>query len=265
MDKRGVTMASAATATDFPRAVPDAEAPGWRPVRPRTLVDHAVEAIVAGAARGAILPGDHIVETDLARALGMSRVPVREALRLLESQGLVSSVPYKGIRLIPITRERLDHVVEVRVALETTAARRAFAGRAAGSEAVRGLQRIIDELELMATRQDGYGLASADAAFHRELCRLSGNEVLCSVWEGLARQLTIVVGLSTLDKPMDRIVTEHRVLLETLVRGQAAEIDRAIEEHIRDQNAALDFEAIVAARRAARARPARGAAGILGR
>lgn len=82
--------------------------PTWEPVRPRTLVDQAVEAIVAGAARGVILPGDRIVEADLARALGMSRVPVREALRLLESQGLVSSAPYKGIRLTPVTRARLN-------------------------------------------------------------------------------------------------------------------------------------------------------------
>jgi DNA-binding GntR family transcriptional regulator len=57
-------------------------------------VDDAVDAIVAGAARGLILPGDRIVETEVARALGVSRVPVREALRLLESQGLVVNESY---------------------------------------------------------------------------------------------------------------------------------------------------------------------------
>ena len=75
-----------------------------KPARRRTLVDQVVDAIVAGAARGVILPGDRIVETEIAQELSMSRVPVREALRLLESQGLVVSSPYKGVRLNPVTR-----------------------------------------------------------------------------------------------------------------------------------------------------------------
>ncbi len=229
-------------------------APTWRPVRPRTLVDQVVDAIIAGAARGVILPGDRIVENEIARGLGMSRVPVREALRLLESQGLVISEPYKGIRLTPVTRARLEQVIEVRIALEQTAARRLLAlGRDRGN-GLASLERTIGELELMATRQDAYGIASADAAFHRELCRLSGNEVLCSVWELLARQLTILVGLSTLRKPMEGIVAEHRMLLAAVARGQPSEMEKAIEEHVRGQNDALDFEAIIAERRRVRDR-----------
>ena len=220
-----------------------------RPARRRTLVDQVVEAIVAGAARGIILPGDRIVETEIALELKMSRVPVREALRLLESQGLVVSSPYKGVRLNPVTRARLDQLSEVRVALEKAAARRAvMLGRNKGS-ALGALERKTDELERMAARQDTYGIASADAAFHRELCRLSENEVLCSVWETLARQLTIIVGLSTLSKPMDGIVAEHRALLSAFSRGRLSELDRALEEHIRIQNDALDFEAIIEERR----------------
>lgn len=231
-------------------------APSWEPVRPRTLVDQAVEAIVAGAARGVILPGDRIVERELSHALGISRVPVREALRLLESQGLVSSEPYKGIRLTPVTRDRLSQVIEVRVVLETTAARRALIRKQNKGPALRGLEKIVNELELMATREDAYGLACADAAFHRELCKLSGNDVLCKMWESLSRQLTIVVGLSTLDKSMDGIVEEHRVLIEIFARGKGTELDRALEEHIRVKNDALDFESIVEQRRIMRDRGA---------
>jgi DNA-binding GntR family transcriptional regulator len=230
----------------------------WQPVRPRTLVDQVVDAIVAGAARGVILPGDRIVEAEIAQGLGMSRVPVREALRLLESQGLVVSEPYKGIRLTPVTRVRLDQLIEVRVALETAAARRVVTQGKHKGDGLSGLERRIDELELMATRQDAYGIASADASFHRELCHLSGNEVLCTVWESLARQLTIIVGLSTLSKPMAGIVAEHRALLSAFRRGKPAEMDRAIEEHVRLQNDALDFEAIIEERR--RLRDSRNAA-----
>ena len=62
------------------------------------------------------------------------------------------------------------------------------------------LNRHVDELELMGARQDAYGFASADTAFHRALCQFSGNEVLCDLWEMLSRQLTIIVGLSTSGK-----------------------------------------------------------------
>ena len=98
--------------------------PDWQPLQPQTLVDHAIEAIIAGAAAGLILPGDRIVEVDLARKLGVSRVPVREALRLLESQGVVVSEPYKGIKLRPVTNERVSDLIEARIALEASAVAR---------------------------------------------------------------------------------------------------------------------------------------------
>src|SRR3546814_7824437 len=101
--------------------------PAREAARPQTLVDHAVPAIISEAARGVILPGDRIVESELAKALKISRVPIREALRILESQGVVTSEPYKGIRLMPVTRERLDQILEVRVALEIIATRSAIA------------------------------------------------------------------------------------------------------------------------------------------
>jgi DNA-binding GntR family transcriptional regulator len=226
----------------------------WRKVRPRTLVAQAADSIVAAVARGLILPGDRIVEQELADALGTSRVPVREALRLLESQGLVVSVPYKGMRLIPLTRTRIDEVIEVRVALEVTAARRALAHGRNDGAAILILQRAIEELELMATRRDSYGLASADTAFHREMCGLSGNEMLCTMWETIARQLTIIVGLSTLGKSMQGIVEEHRSLLEVFAGGDATALDQAIGEHVRAQTAAVDFEQLIAERRETRAR-----------
>lgn len=223
---------------------------GWEKLRPRTLVDQAMEAIVAGASRGLILPGDRIVETEIAQQLGISRVPVREALRLLESQGLVVSEPFKGIRLMPVTRERLDQALEARVALETAAARRALA-RSVGPEA---LEARLRELELMAARGDTYGCAAADTEFHRTLCRMSGNDVLCALWEQLAKQITIIVGLSTLDKSMEEIVAEHRTLLRVFATGKPDAVQRALEEHIRLQNEAIDFEQLVEQRRRGRAR-----------
>jgi DNA-binding GntR family transcriptional regulator len=230
----------------------DAGPASWRRLRPRTLVDMVIEALVAGVARGLILPGDRVVETELAQRLGVSRVPVREALRILESQGLVVNEPYKGIRLIPVSRKRINDLIETRIALETTAATRAIREGRNGPREIAALSRCIQTLEEASARNDPYAFANADTEFHRVLCGFSGNEVLCNLWEGLARQATIFFGLSTLSKPMSEIIGEHHALLAAFGSGDITALQRELEEHIAAQTNKVDFEGIVAQRRASR-------------
>jgi DNA-binding GntR family transcriptional regulator len=101
----------------------------------------------------------------------------------------------------------------------------------------------------MAKRQDNYLLAAADTAFHRTLLSFAGNPVLSTLWESLARQLTIIVGLSTLGKSMEAIVDEHRILVEVLASGDADAMERALRDHIVVQTGAVDFDRIIAERR----------------
>jgi DNA-binding GntR family transcriptional regulator len=224
----------------------------WQPLQPQTLVDLAIEAIIAGAAAGLVLPGDRLVEADLARKLGVSRVPVREALRLLESQGIVVNEPYKGIRLRPVTNSRVSDLIEARIALEASATARAVnAGRNKGAH-LDALRAAVAEMELMAARGDAYGVAVTDTRFHRALCRLGGNSVTLDLWETLARQCTILFGLATFGKPMHGVLDEHRDLLAVFEGGDIDAIEQALDEHITVMNRAMDYEAIVARRRAER-------------
>ena len=223
-----------------------------RTPRPRTLVDAVIDALIDAAARGRIFPGDRVVEAEVAQTLGVSRVPVREALRLLESQGVVSSEPFKGIRLMPFTPERLDDLIEARVALETTAAARAIRAGRNGEGELAQLTRLLDDLEGAARRGDAYALAEADIRFHRALLSFSRNDVVCALWEGLARQATIVFGLSTLGKPMPAIVDEHRALLAVFRQGSVEAMSVAMDDHIGAQTHAVDFAGIIARLRARR-------------
>jgi DNA-binding GntR family transcriptional regulator len=216
------------------------------------MVDRAVAAIISGATRGDILPGDRIIESELAQALGMSRVPIREALRMLESQGVVTSSPYRGIRLMEVSHERLEQVLDVRSTLEILAARRAVeAGRNVANE-LEVLRKARQELELMAVRDDAYGFALADAAFHRELVGLGGNPVLSMLWESLARQVTIIVGLATLGKPMRDIVLEHDLLIDVFASGDQDAIAAELHDHIVVLGRSIDFDRIISDRRKAR-------------
>lgn len=242
MQKRPTDQATATTATI--NAPPD-----WKPDRPRTLVDHAVDVIVAAAARGLIIAGDRVSEPELTALLGMSRAPIREALRILESQGVTESEPYKGIRLMPVTPERLKHLIEIRVPLETLACRRAIELHRNGAPEIRKLEQAIVKLDDMRRIGDAYEFAAADTNFHRVLCSFSDNPVLTMMWESLARQITIVFGLTTFAKPMDAIVEEHRVLVDVFASGSQRKMEAALREHILDQMASVDFDKILALRR----------------
>lgn len=224
----------------------------WELARPQTMVDHAVAAIISGASRGVILPGDRIVEAELAKGLGMSRVPIREALRILESQGVVTSAPYKGIRLMDVTDERLEQIVDVRSNLEILAARRAIEAGRNNPAGLKRLKHARDELQLMASRDDVSGFALADAAFHRILTELGGNPVLSMLWESLARQVTIIVGLATLGKPMKEIVKEHDLLIKVFASGDQKAMARELNEHIVVLSHSIGFDAIIQERRSRR-------------
>lgn len=224
----------------------------WQPLRPETLVDKVIQTLIEGAARGIVLPGDRIVEVDVAQRLGISRVPIREAMRILESQGIVVNEPYKGIRLTPVTHQRIADLIEARIALETAAVTRAIADGRHDSKNIRLLANSVKEMELMSVRRDAYGLGSTDTSFHRILVGLSGNQVIGQLWEMLARQLTIIFGLSTLAKSMTEIVEEHRRLIDVFRSGDAAAMTSELEEHIRAQTQAVDFVALIKSRKAER-------------
>jgi len=236
-------------------ALPSVTPQSFVKLQPRTLVHQVIDALVAGAAEGLILPGDRIIEADLAEQLGVSRVPVREALRVLESQGVVVNEPYRGIRLTPVTHERIDQLIEVRMALETTAAIRAVRRKHNDEVHLQQLESIVLEMQTMAERNDVFGFASADTDFHRAFCACAGNEVLSDMWEMLARQMTIILGLTTMGKPMPEIVQEHRELVQVFRTGKVAEIKRTIREHIDVEIHKVDLERLIANRRA-QAQPA---------
>lgn len=216
------------------------------PLAARTLVDQVVERIVEGAARGAFLPGDRVVEAEIARDLNVSRVPVREALRLLESQGIVVNSPYRGMRLMEVSVARLDQILQVRLALETLAAKAARRAAAEDPGRLAPLERVVGEMRAAAERGDGYALARLDASFHRQLCALSGNDVLVRTWEPLSLQLTIIFGLCSLRKPLGPIVVEHEEIVSALRSADAETLVALMQTHICEWRRGGDQDALIA-------------------
>jgi DNA-binding GntR family transcriptional regulator len=246
---RFTTVMPSPSATDSKR-LDDAPVRRLAPVQPRTMVEQAAEAVVAAAARGAFLPGDRLVEAEIARDLGISRVPVREALRLLESQGIVVSTPYKGMRLMQVTNRAVAEITKVRIALETLAVREIVdqvKGDAPDSLLVPA-RRAAAAYEQALRADDRAGAVAADLALHGELCRASGNAVLHGVWSGMARQLAVVWGLGHGARPATAVIAEHKALLDQIARGDAAGALSALEKHL-SWHQGFDFEGAIQARR----------------
>jgi DNA-binding GntR family transcriptional regulator len=236
-----------------------ADIPRLMPLESRTLVDQVVDAIVEATATGVFLPGDRIVEAELARAFNVSRIPVREALRILESQGIVVNERYRSMRLMDVSLDRLEKILKVRLALETLAAREVLEANARDAAVLGPLEDIVRRMHAAGATGDAYGVARLDTEFHRTLCTLPGNEVLLGLWGTLSRQLTIIFGLSTLQKDLDLIVAEHDELLKALQSGDAERLQALMKVHILDYSRALDYEEIVRRQRSAKpdaARPA---------
>ncbi len=210
---------------------PRASLPGLQ--RAPSLAEQGAEAIVSGIASGALLPGQRLVESELASTLRMSRVPLREALKILETQGIVESTPHRGTYIPVLDELRIDRICEARVALERLALPDAVENYRRAPERLAQLDQIIAAMERAAADLDWMEVSQADLRFHREICRTSGNAIVLTLWESLARHVLIVFGHEIRDeKEAEAMGPHHRRLRALIAAGETATLLGEIEGHI---------------------------------
>lgn len=202
-------------------------------VRSPSLAEQIADAIVDGIAMGKLKPGQRLIETELARQLGVSRVPVRESLKMLEAQGILDANPHRGARVAEFTEARIDQICEARVALERLALRDAAPAYRSDPARLARLDAVIDRMEAAADRLDWVTLGKTDLDFHREICAASGNSVVVTLWETLARHVMIVFGREIRDEQDAALAgPRHRAFRDMLLHATPAELDAEIERHI---------------------------------
>lgn len=176
-----------------------------------------IEAIRTGRLR----PGDRLVETELAGQLGLSRTPVREAIRQLESDGLVAHQPRTGATVRRLDYSEITELYEMRAVLEGTAAR--FAARAASAIELAEMAAIDDDMRAAADVADLY---EANRQLHRVILNAARNRFLVKSVEAVQKTL-LILGPSTMEEG-DRAaaaMAEHAAVLTALHQrdGDAAE------------------------------------------
>lgn len=198
-----------------------------------SLAEQAADVIVTGIYSGALPPGARLYEKELAQRLSMSRVPLREALKILEAQGIVESIPHRGSRIALFGETRTGHIIETRIALEKIAVKGAAPLYKAKPALASGLDQIITRMESAAAYLDWVAISKADLDFHREICRVSGNEIVGKLWESLARHVFIVFGHEKRkSEDAAELGEQHRHLRDLLIAGDVAALQSEIEVHI---------------------------------
>lgn len=207
--------------------------PPLRMARMASLSEQAADAIVTGISAGALKPGQRLYETELANLLSISRVPLREALKILESQGIVESIPHRGTHIASFDDQRVNQICESRIALEQIALSTAAPIYQSDPSLFENLDRIITSMELSAERLEWIDVSKADLSFHREICRVSGNEIVQILWETLARHVFIIFGHEIRDERDAKVMApQHRRLRDLLAAGDVQALRKEIEWHI---------------------------------
>lgn len=202
-------------------AVPRLERPG--PLRERVY-----EALLELITTRALQPGQHLVESELAGHLGVSRQPVREALQRLNTEGWVDLRPAQGAFVHEPTEEEADQLLTVRTLLEAEAARLAAAG--ADAAGVARLEELCAQGEEAVAADDVDAAVALNARFHATVMELAGNTVLADLAAQVDRRVRWYYTPVARQRGQQSWI-EHRALIAAIADGDEQRATRLMREH----------------------------------
>jgi DNA-binding GntR family transcriptional regulator len=206
--------------------------PLQRPVPLRQSVYDALIDLIVG---GELPPGQHMVETDLARQLGVSRQPIREALHRMEAEGWVDLRPSQGAFVHVPTDAEVDNLLDVRALLEAETARLA-AGRATPEQLAR-LRQLCREGQVAAEADDFGTAVAANNLFHAEIAVIGGNAVLGELADIVGRRVQWYYRLVAPARSQGSW-TEHIELIDAIEAGDADRCAALARKHTERTRAA---------------------------
>ncbi|MFI0472215.1 GntR family transcriptional regulator [Halomonas sp. HMF6819] len=200
-------------------------------IQQKNLVEQVADFLTQGVIEQRFMPGERLSEVQLSKDLGVSRAPVREAARLLESRGLLVSRPRRGFFVKALDAVELQDVFDLRLCLERHAIERL--AKRYTPEARLALERQVDVLCEAAASDSGTRRIEEDLQFHRLMLHYAGNERLLRAFEGLAHELRLCITLITrTHEAPETIATSHYQLLEALASQSGPACREAIDYHI---------------------------------
>lgn len=197
------------------------------------LSEQVKEELLDDILSGRVKPGDRLVESQIAKRMGISQSPVREALRDLVAMRFVEVQPHKGARVRSIGRREILEIYPVRAALED------LAGNLAVEHAADCLDELEEALRLMTRAfkaRDARKMAHWDTHFHRTIIEASGNQILIESWNALMIEARTFVTLSNLiaTQPKLDLAARHRPIIDALRAGDPVACGNVMRDHVEE-------------------------------
>ena len=184
--------------------------------------------------RGELKPGERLMEIQLANKLGVSRTPVREAIRKLELEGLVLMVPRKGAEVAEITEKSLKDVLEVRKALEELAVQ--LACEKITKEDIQELEKAGEDFKKVLKSRDITEIAEADVRFHDVIYMATDNQKLISLLNNFREQMyRYRVEYLKKEEVHTQLIAEHDAIVESVAKRDKERATSIVCQHIDNQ------------------------------
>jgi DNA-binding GntR family transcriptional regulator len=199
-----------------------------------SLVERVAADLREAILTGRLHPGERISDARVAEEMGISRAPVREALRQLAALGLVQEEPRRGAFVRRLSRASVQHVYDCRRALESLAARRVAADPELAVH-VAALQALVEEMNRASRRRDPVQMAEVDHRFHTTLCEATGNTWLTRLYAQIADQSRLMQSLDAIahaEADAHELAWRHQPIVDAVGSGDADAAAEAVLAHI---------------------------------
>ena len=202
------------------------------------LRDEVFQTLRDQILKGELKPGDRLMEIHLSQKLGVSRTPVREALKLLEKEGLAVNIPRRGAQVARMTQKDLSDVLEVREVLDDLAITKAC--RNINKDIIKRLNDAMDVFRKAVKGGDLVEIVTADEAFHQVIYDAADNPRLLSMVENLKEQMyRFRFEYIKEEKNYDTLINEHDLMIEGLKKGDEKSVKETMHTHLKNQADAI--------------------------
>jgi DNA-binding GntR family transcriptional regulator len=195
----------------------------------QTLREKIVESLREAIIKGGLKAGEHVAETDVAERLGISRTPVREAFRQLESEGFLTVAPRRGAVVSPVVEKDVMEFYTIKSILEGYAARVATARLT--ERDIRRMEELNNDLENYARKGDAKGCTRVHNEFHEVFLLACGNEKLHRLVQKLVQQFQRFRISLTVTGKLERSIAQHRAIVEAFKARDADLAERLVKEN----------------------------------
>lgn len=187
---------------------------------------------------GQLKPGERLMEVHLANRLGVSRTPIREAIRKLELEGLVIMIPRRGAEVAQITEKSLKDVLEVRRALDALSVE--LACKRITREEMEELEKACRTFEDATKGKDAAVIAKADVRLHDIIVQATGNQRLQQLVNNLSEQMYRYRFVYIKDESQhEKLIAEHKEIYESILEGNVQRASEAAKLHIDNQEKSI--------------------------